>query len=316
MRQPPIHDTTHEITVFTPADVLYGLIADVTKWPCLFPPTLYAECVGLDTTGELIRIWALANGEARNWTSRRQLDPQRLRIDFAQVQPKAPVASMSGAWVLEPLSADETRVVLEHSYSVTEDAMDNLTWLNAAVNTNSTSELAALKAAAEQQARLPELLFSFEDRVSVDGAAEDVYEFLYRAQDWPQRLPHVGRLEMTEDTPNLQTMEMDTRSADGSVHTTRSIRVCFPTESIVYKQVQPPRLMSAHTGRWLIKPSRSAVEVTSMHTVVVRPDAVTDVLGDGATVQVAKNLIRRSLGANSTTTLEHAKAYAEGQRRA
>jgi aromatase len=313
--QPVIHHVTHEITVSAPAEVVYELIADVTRWPCFFAPTVQAERAERNGSEELIRIWALANGEVRTWTSRRWLNRERLRIEFAQQQPKPPVASMSGTWVLEPLSATETQVVLGHTFSVTADADSDLSWLNQAVDTNSTSELAALKATAELHAQLPDLLFSFEDSVSVDGDAEDVYQFLHRAQDWPQRLPHVARLELTEDAPNVQTMEMDTKASDGSVHTTRSVRVCFPSESIIYKQVQPPRLMRAHTGRWLIVPDGPGVKVSSEHTVMVRPDAIAGVLGADATVPDAKNLIRTALSANSTTTMEHAKAYAEERRR-
>jgi aromatase len=313
--QPAIHHTTHETIVSAPADMLYGLVEDVTRWPSLFAPTVHAEYASRDGGEQLINIWALANGSVRNWTSRRQLDPARRRIEFGQPQPKPPVASMGGSWAIEPLPGGATRVVLEHTYSVVDDAAADLAWLSAAVEANSTSELAALKATAEHQVELPELVFSFDDSVTVAGAAGDVYEFLYRAQDWPERLPHVARLELTEDTPNLQTMEMDTTAADGSVHTTRSVRVCFPDESIVYKQVQTPRLMSAHTGRWLIRPTGSTVVVTSAHTVAVRPDAIAGVLGAEATLQDAKDLIRRALGTNSGTTLEHAKAYAEGRRR-
>ena len=43
---------------------------------------------------------------------------------------------------------------------------------------------------------------------------EEVYEFLYRASEWPQRVPHVDRVDLTEDAPGVQVMAMDTRTAE------------------------------------------------------------------------------------------------------
>ena len=56
-----------------------------------------------------------------------------------------------------------------------------------------------------------------------------------------ERLPHVARVVLTEDTPGLQFLEMDTRTKDGSTHTTKSVRVCFPDTRIAYKQITLPR---------------------------------------------------------------------------
>ena len=80
-------------------------------------------------------------------------------------------------------------------------------------------------------------LFTFDDIVEVDGSAMDVYDFLNEAQLWSERLPHVVRVSLKEETSGLQILEMDTRTKDGSVHTTKSVRVCRPHGTIVYKQI-------------------------------------------------------------------------------
>jgi len=311
-----IHVTEHRADVAAPAGSVYGLLADVTRWPELFGPTVHAQQLERGETEERIRLWATANNEVKTWTSRRGLDRDKLRITFRQEVSQHPVAMMGGAWVIESTGDDSCSVVLEHTFSAADDLPENIDWVNKAVDRNSIAELANLKRVAESQAETAELRTTFSDSADIDGDADEVYEFLYRAQDWPNRLPHVQRLELTEDTPNLQIMTMDTKTATGAVHTTESVRVCFPAEhSIVYKQLVLPVLLAVHNGRWTIESAGSGVRATSEHTVVINRDAVETVLGEGKTTADAKAFIRQALGTNSSATLEHAKAWAETRRR-
>jgi aromatase len=143
-----------------------------------------------------------------------------------------------------------------------------------------------------------------------------VYAFLDRADLWPERLPHVARLDLTEDEPGVQRMDMDTRSPDGSTHNTTSVRVCFEDRNmIVYKQLRVPVAMSGHTGRWVIESlGDGTVRATSWHTVTLDPEGVRAALGPGATLAEARALVRKALGTNSSTTLRHAKQFAEEAR--
>jgi aromatase len=308
----------HEITVCAPASAVYGLIADVTQWPRLFPPTIHVDTLDTGEDTERIRIWATANDEVKNWTSLRVLNPQALRIEFRQEVSSAPVASMGGTWIIEELAADRSRVRLLHDYRAIDDDPAALAWIEAAVDRNSHSELAALKRNVEAGAgdsTSDDLLLSFEDTVQVDGRRADVYDFLNQAQEWQQRLPHVARVLLTENVPGHQVLEMDTRTADGSVHTTRSVRVCFAPERIVYKQIGLPTLMTLHTGFWRLRDEAGGVAVTSQHTVMINPDTVQAVLGAGADVARARQFVRTALSTNSRATLDHAKAYAEARGR-
>lgn len=303
----------HEIAVDAPAKQVYQLVCDVTNWPRIFPPTVHVEHLERGDTHERLRIWAVGNGEPKTWTSRRELDAAGFRVGFRQEVSASPVASMGGAWVIEPDGESRCRVRLLHDYSAVGDDPENLAWIDRAVDTNSRAELAALKAAAEQAAD-SDLLLSFDDVVEIDGAASDVYGFLNEAQLWEQRLPHVARVRLTEDSPGLQVLEMDTTTKDGSVHTTKSVRVCVPDRAIHYKQTVLPALMTVHTGRWLITETGTGVTVASRHTVVVNEANVTRVLGAGATVADARAFVRTALSTNSLATLGHAKEHAEGRR--
>ena len=80
----------HTIVVQAPAARVYELIADVEQWPQLFPPTIHAERIEHSGNQERIRIWATANGDVKEWTSRRTLDPAARRIDFRRKSPHPP----------------------------------------------------------------------------------------------------------------------------------------------------------------------------------------------------------------------------------
>ncbi|MEU3722465.1 aromatase/cyclase [Streptomyces sp. NPDC031705] len=317
MPQQGLREVEHEITVSAPAAAVYRLIAEVRNWPRIFPPTLYVDHVSQGGNEERIQIWAIANGEPKNWTSRRTLDPERLTITFRQEIPAPPVAAMGGTWIIEPVSRSESRVRLLHDYRAVGDDPASLLWIDQAVDRNSRSELAALKANVEHAHATEDLTFSFEDTVRVDGSAKDVFDFVNEADRWPERLPHVAVVRLTEDTPGLQELEMDTRAKDGSVHTTRSYRVTFPHEKIAYKQTTLPALMSLHTGYWTFaEDGEGGVLASSQHTVTLNTDNIARVLGPGATVEDAREYVRTALSTNSTATLHHAKAFAEQRARA
>jgi aromatase len=309
-----IREVEHHVNVLAPAKTVYQFIADVENWPQIFPPSVHVEYVERGETEERIQIWATANNEAKTWTSRRVLEPSALRVDFRQEKSQPPVASMGGAWVIEPVSNNECKVRLLHDYRAIDDDPEKLEWLDQAVDRNSHSELAALKANAELTTGRSDLLLGFEDSIDVNGSAEDVYDFLNEANLWAERLPHVAQVDMREDTPGLQLLELVTHSKGGGTHTTKSVRVCFPHHKIVYKQIEVPPLMTLHTGQWTIADSAGGVRVTSQHTVVINESNITKLLGEEATIDDARTFVRNALGGNSMTTMQHAKEYAESRR--
>ncbi|GAP47944.1 aromatase/cyclase [Streptomyces azureus] len=306
-------EVEHEITIDAPAAAVYELLADVTNWPRIFPPTIHVDRLEEQGDEERIRIWATANGQPKNWTSRRTLDAGGLTITFRQEIPAPPVKHMGGTWIIEPLGEAASRVRLLHDYSAIGDDPHDLLWIERAVDKNSTSELAALKENVERvhAADTEELTFSFTDTVQIDGSAKDVFDFINEADQWAERLPHVAVVRLTEDTPGLQELEMDTRAKDGSVHTTKSYRVVFPHHKIAYKQVTLPALMTLHTGEWTFVETEDGTSASSQHTVTINTDNIARILGADATVADARAYVHTALSTNSSATLSHAKAYAE-----
>lgn len=308
------HHVEHEITIDAPPAAVYRLIAEVENWPLIFPPTIYVDHVERGTGEERIRIWATANDEAKNWVSHRTLDPETLRIAFRQQVSSPPVAAMGGEWIFEPTSESSCRVRLLHDYRAIDDDPDGLKWIDEAVDRNSRTELSSLKQNVELARAAEELTFSFEDTVLIQGEAKDVYDFINEAGLWAERLPHVASVRLDEDTPGLQTLEMDTRAKDGSTHTTKSYRVTFPHHRIAYKQVTLPALMTLHTGVWTFTETDRGVAASSQHTVVLNTATIAQVLGAEATVEDARTYVRNALSTNSRATLGYAKEYAESRR--
>ncbi|MFC8525929.1 aromatase/cyclase [Nocardia sp. NPDC057227] len=302
----------HSIVVHAPAREVYRMLAEVENWPRLFPPSIYVDRIEQRGDEERIRIWATANGEPKNWISRRTLDPRGLRITFRQEVSAPPVAAMDGTWLIDERPGGETVLRLLHSFRAVDDDPANLDWIERAVDENSRAELPGLKAAVESAVRDSELTLSFVDSIEIDGSARAAYDFVNEADRWSERLPHVAAVQLTEDTAGLQVLRMETLTEDGSAHVTESVRVCLPHNRIVYKQTTLPALMELHTGYWQFDQLADGVTTaSSQHTVVIRADRIAAVLGQQADVVEARRFIRNALGANSRATLAHAKAYAE-----
>ncbi|MBB5783202.1 aromatase/cyclase [Nonomuraea jabiensis] len=311
MADPRTHRAEHRVTVRAPAEKVYELIADVTAWPRVFPPTVHVQRLETDGAAERITIWATANDTVKSWTSRRELDRAGLRISFRQEVSQPPVAEMGGRWEIEPLPGGESLVRLHHDYRAVGDDPDGAEWIARAVDRNSEAELAALKQVAEREAAQDRLLLVFADSVEIAGSARDVFDFVDQAQHWAERLPHVARVSLREVQPHVQVLGLDTRTAKGDLHTTESVRVTFPHRSIVYKQQVLPALLSVHNGRWTFAEHDGRTTATSEHTVVIKEEAIASVLGEDADVETARAWVQRALSGNSLATLEHAKKYAE-----
>ncbi|WUH94334.1 aromatase/cyclase [Streptomyces sp. NBC_00433] len=307
---PIIRETEHSRVVRAPAARLYALVADVSRWPVVLGPCVQARQTEQHGADERIELWAQTNGKVATWTSRRTLDPQGLRISFRQDRSTAPVATMSGDWSFHPAGDGRTRIVLTHAFTAVDDDPQSLDWIARAVDRNSTEELAALGEFAERPYPLEQSVFFFADRVEAAGVSPaDVYDFVYRSDLWPERLAHVGRVDLTEDPAGVQLMQMDTITRDGATHTTASIRLCVPGERISYKQTVLPALLSGHSGLWEFEQAPGGTVIVSHHAVAVDPAAVERVLGAGTTFEQACAHVRDTLGANSRATMEAACAY-------
>ncbi|WP_176455618.1 aromatase/cyclase [Enemella evansiae] len=288
-----MHATAHTIHINADPETVRTQIADVTLWPDMFPPTVHATSRGLDGGEELIDLWATAHGVLRTWTSRRHHSPQG--ITFEQVKPSPPVRSMRGEWSFKPHEGG-TQVLLTHEFEPADP--QDLDVICSAVDTNSTAELEALKRAVT--ADVEELRVDFRETLVSAKPVEEVYDFIYRSDLWPQRLPHVTQVDLT-DTDGLQDMKMHVES--GVIHT---VRVCLPHQ-IVYKQLTSPRVMSAHRGQWEFEPVEDGCRYTSEHHIVLDRDAAREHFGPERSWQDIREAVAGAVRANTLRTMQAAQ---------
>ncbi|KOU40406.1 aromatase/cyclase [Streptomyces sp. WM6378] len=310
-----VHRTRHSAEVAAPAGAVYALLADAERRPLYCPPVLHVERLDFDGPRERLRSWESAAGDIRSSISARVRHPHERRIEFVQLRHEAPVESMAGEWTVEETAGGRSVVTVRHEFTVVGDHPDDVAWVGLVTDDNARAELESLRRVAESGIGLDDLVLSFEESVRVDGPGELVYDFLYRAADWPGLVPHVPRLELAESSPGLQVLDYDVRLPDGAVRTGGSVRLCFPHAGrIVHKQTTPAvPAAAAHIGEWSVLPDEHGVRVVAQHSVLLDENAVGD-LPSG--VGQARLGLREDIGRISLDTLELAKRHAESAVRA
>lgn len=208
--------------------VLYNLVADVSRWPAILDPVIHVEHSGRSSRAERFELWVLVGDQVCSWRTRRSLDATQGRIAFEQERTHRPVTAMAGLWDFQPLDSGGSQVELSHWFTVDGGDAER-EQVVAAVDHNSTRDLAALCRLATLGPSVSELVFSFSDQVLLPVSAAEAYEFVERSDRWPQALPHVSRVELTEPQPGVQDMEMESVTADGRVHTTRWLAPRYAT---------------------------------------------------------------------------------------
>lgn len=307
-----VHRTCQRMEVASPAGVVYGLIADVGRWPIFFPHHIHVEQLAFDGGVQRLRMWVSAAGEIRSWTLVRSLDAVRRRVDFRLEVQAEPVNAVVGSWSVDPLGPGRARVALRHHFFVAGDAADAAAWVMRAMDDTSRVELAQLRSLAARWSRLDDLVLTCEDSVHVNGPVERVYDFFYRAGHWPRRVPHISNVQLRERQPGIQTMAMDIRAPDGRMLRSQSVRLGFPHAGrIVYKDTAMPSLMAAHTGEWSIEPEIHGVRAVSHHKVVLQEDVARSLDGTRTALATVIRRVRERLGRSSAAALNLAKKHAE-----
>ncbi|MEV5935232.1 aromatase/cyclase [Streptomyces sp. NPDC052079] len=299
-----------EILVAAPAERVRSLVDDVVGWTQLHAPAVHAHVLRDAGDERLIRHWAVTGRDSvRTWTARHTRSADGSRISFAHVAPEAPFASIEGAWTFQERDG-KTRVEMRHDFTLSEGSAGLADELTARLREGSRAYLSTLGHAAENHVELDRLIISFADSLFIAGDIKDAYDYLWEADKWEERIPHIVKLDLEEPAPGVQFFDMLTSTPDGSSHRTRSVRVTVEPDIIVYKQTELPALLDGHTGHWKFTRTPEGVIAEARHTATIKPSAL-HILGEGTTVQDVRNYLRRVLSANSVSNLRLAKAYAE-----
>ena len=297
--------------IAAPPDVIYDIAADQATWPQFHRPAVHAEVLERGQNGTLVQHWAVTGpSTVRTWQARWQWDPAQHRMAFEHTDPPPPLQMLRGEWSAKLLPDGSTRVTLWHEFAVEASEAEKAPFIAKEMASNVQGLLDTVRDTAQRRAQLESLVISFEDSLFIAGSVKDAYAYLYEADKWPDRIPHVSRLALEETTPNVQFFDMDTKTPDGAAHTTRSVRICLPHRLIVYKQTILPGLLDAHTGHWSFTETPEGVIASARHTATIKPSAL-HLLGAGTTVNDARKYLRRVLSANSLGNLRLAKEFAE-----
>jgi ribosome-associated toxin RatA of RatAB toxin-antitoxin module len=105
-----MHAST-SIDIAAPAQEIYALAEDVSRWPALLPHYRYVQILR-QAPRERLAVMAARRGRIGvRWTAIERLDPETPRIEFTHVS--GWTAGMEVAWRFEPLPGG-TRVIIEH----------------------------------------------------------------------------------------------------------------------------------------------------------------------------------------------------------
>lgn len=299
-----------EMLVAAPVDQVRSLVEDVVGWTQLHKPAVHAEILADTGDEQLVRHWAVAGRDSvRTWTSRRTRAADGSRISFVHEDTGAPYTSLGGAWTFQEQDG-KTLVEMRHDFTLADGEEALADEVSTSLRTGARDYLRSLGHAAEHREELDRLIISFTDALFIAGDIKDAYDYLWEADKWEERIPHIAKLDLEEPAPGIQFFDMLTSTPDGSSHRTRSVRVTVEPDIIVYKQTELPALLDGHTGHWRFTQTPEGVIAEARHTATIKPSAL-HILGEGTTVLDARKYLRRVLSANSVSNLRLAKEYAE-----
>ncbi len=115
-----------------------------------------------------------------------------------------------------------------------------------------------------QSTKSPKFEGKFEAGLSVHCSAQEAYKAIYEMEKWPEKLPHVRRIETLYNDGIYQEFLMDVLSDTGLIHV-RSIRRCVPEEGITFFQPSPPQFLKHHCGGWSFEERGSGCYIKTWH---------------------------------------------------
>ncbi|MFE3170899.1 SRPBCC family protein [Amycolatopsis sp. NPDC059090] len=278
--------------VAAPAATAYRLLTDAGSWPLLFPWILHTECLEQTGNEDVYRFWGLTpDGGTRIFSSRRDLDPVGLSMDFEQRGAVGEVRGLTGRWLFKPLSDDRTLVESHHTFSMASDAPEARERAVAMFTKHGNAQMDALRRRAEHLAELEERTVVRTAEVRIACRVQDVYQAVRDVAGWPGRMAHIERAEVREAAPDVQFVDLEVRGEDAP-RVRKSAWVCLPHDKIVTKAVGLPAPYETHTGRLLFSATPDGTLVTAEQTTIAAPEVSgKDGIGDELIADARRNLL-------------------------
>ncbi len=143
-----------------------------------------------------------------------------------------------------------------------------------------------IRSAQESSQSLGKFEGKIETSIGMRCSPQMAYQAIYEMDKWPEKLPHVKRIETLYNDGIYQEFLMDVLSDSGMIQV-RSIRRCIPDEGITFFQPKPPKFLKHHCGGWTFKNQATGCIVTTWHQWNLEPKIAHDLFPakDNATTE-------------------------------
>jgi aromatase len=305
------HHAAHQIICNVPPERVYGLIRHSVNWPRLLEPCQSVTVLDADADHEHIEISATVNGQTMSWQSRRRFQPEAFGVDAELVQPMPLVA----------LNAEQSVLLLEHDYRLLDDVtglvpgvhthQDAAAFIARAIDANSTTELANLRAAAERVEPPDRRDFHARHTVVCSAPADEVYQLVRDTSTWPLIFDACVGARVVERDGDVEVVRIEARQ-DGRTVAWDTRRTYYDAiRRVDYELPVPMPLTEAMRGQWRVIPlaeDRCVLTVDRWWRIL--PD-VRGIKPGIDTVPQAAAFVQRYVGDNATAEMVAIKALVE-----
>jgi len=323
------HYASHSIVCNAAAERVYGLIRNSADWPRLLEPCESVTVLDAGPDHEHIEITARVNGHIMSWQSRRRFHPEAFGVDAQLVRPMPLVADMCTTWRVVALNTEQSLLLLEHDYRLLGDVIgaipgvttpdDAARFIDAAIDSNSNTELVNLKAAAERAETPQGRDFHARHTVICAAPADEVYALIRDTATWPLIFDACIGATSVERDGNVEVVHIEAMQDGRRVawHTRRTYYDAI--RRVDYELPVPMPFTESMYGQWRVVPldgDRCVLTVDRWWRILPEVRGITPGI---ETVAQAAALVRRYVGDNAAAEMvairtlveEHTDALAE-----
>lgn len=318
--------TAHGVDLLMDAASVFGLLADLPTWPQLFEEVVHTELLEDEGTRQLGRIWSIAEGGPQAWTSCRRLDWERRSIAYERVEPVEPMAFTRGEWSVVDRGNGRCRVLLRQDFTTQLGTAAEYDHLLEQLGAAGVGQLHALRSSVHTGSGHADLQFELSATTVLPLADHpDPLGQLERTELWA-RLPRVraagargGLGPWNAGGHRVTVLELDGEHADRPTDSRRLMLIALPeaaaareaadggetsTRELVFKELDPPSSVAAHTGRWSVRTiSADKAVVTVRHVVTLDAVGVFAQFGADVTLTQARAQVRDAIQAENELLL-------------